>query len=101
MLGQWKKTLIARSVFDSRLVDPKLRQKELEDGDVEDEEDAGSSRGSYTKTKHAESPSTSRGEREKVTSKPVQAVAMILSGSMNSPNRDFASTLNATAIRTD
>ena len=99
-LGQWK-TLIARSVFDSRLVDPKLHQKELEDGDVEDEEDLGSSRGSYMKTKHAESPSTSRGEREKVASKPVQAVAMILSGSIKSPNCDFASALNATAIRTD
>jgi hypothetical protein len=100
MLGQWK-TLTTRSVFDSRLVNPKLHQKELEDGDVEDEEDAGSSRGSYTKTKHAESPSTTRGKHEKVSSKPVQAVAMILNDSINSPNRDFASTLNATAIRTD
>jgi hypothetical protein len=99
-LGQWK-TLIARSVFDSRLVDPKLHQKELEDGDIEDEEDGGSSRGSHMKTKHAESSSDRRNEREKFASKPVQAVAMILSGSIHSPNCDFSSALNATAIRTD
>lgn len=99
-LGQWK-SLISRSVFDSRLVDPKLHQRELEDADIDDEEDGGSNRGSHMKTKHAESSSNPRSEREKVANKPVQAVAMILSGSIHSPNCDFSSALNATAIRTD
>ncbi|KAI2510205.1 zinc-RING finger domain [Fragilaria crotonensis] len=99
-LGQWK-SLISRSVFDSRLVDPKLHQRELEDADIDDEEDGGSNRGSHMKTKHAESSSNPRSEREKVANKPVQAVAMILSGTIHSPNCDFSSALNATAIRTD
>jgi hypothetical protein len=102
-LREWK-TLMARNVLDSRLRDPKLHKKEPEEGDIEDEEDGeGSHRGMHMKTKHAESHANSRNQVGKVVMKPmqVQALVMFMSGSIHSPNCDFTSALNATAIRTD
>jgi transmembrane E3 ubiquitin-protein ligase len=102
-LREWK-ALMARNVLDSRLRDPKLHKKEPEEGDIEDGEDGeGSHRGMHMKTKHAESLTTGRNQLAKVAIKPmqVQALVMVMSGSIHSPNCDFTSALNATAIRTD
>lgn len=102
-LREWK-TLMARNVLESRLRDPKLHKKEPEEGDIEDEEDGeGSHRGMHMKTKHAESLANGRNQVGKVAMKPmqVQALVMVMSGSIHSPNCDFTSVLNATAIRTD
>ena len=99
-LGEWK-TLMAQHVLETRHRDPKLHKKEPEEGDNEDDEDdEGSSKGTHMKTKHAES-TTGRNERPIVKPIQVEALVMAMSGSIHSPNCDFTSSLNATAIRTD
>jgi hypothetical protein len=94
-LGQWK-TLMAHHVIAAKELDPKLHKKEPEE--VEDEET-----GTHTKREHAEPTGMPGRSSDRVTAKQFQdqALVMAMSGSIHSPNCDFTSSLNVTAIRTD
>jgi transmembrane E3 ubiquitin-protein ligase len=96
-IGDWR-ALLARNVYDSRLLDPKRYKKETEneEGDTPDSD-------SYLKTKHAEPLVNGPNDLVKLSVKPrqLQALVMAVTGSIQSPNCNFNAALNATAIRTD
>eukprot|EP00545_Synedropsis_sp_CCMP1620_P013232 CAMPEP_0119015812 /NCGR_PEP_ID=MMETSP1176-20130426/11666_1 /TAXON_ID=265551 /ORGANISM="Synedropsis recta cf, Strain CCMP1620" /LENGTH=1087 /DNA_ID=CAMNT_0006969133 /DNA_START=277 /DNA_END=3537 /DNA_ORIENTATION=+ len=97
-LGEWK-TLMDHHVVAANKLDPKLHKKDPEDRE-EDEEDEGASLPHTMKRKHADSM-PGRSDRAIAKQMQDQALVMAMSGSIHSPNCDFTSSLNATAIRTD
>lgn len=96
-LREWK-ALMGHHVVAAKELDQKLQKKDSEERE-EDEEDerAGVT---HTKRKHVDSlPGWS--DRASIKQMQDQALVMAMSGSIHSPNCDFTSSLNATAIRTD
>jgi transmembrane E3 ubiquitin-protein ligase len=96
-LGDWR-ALLARNIYDSRLLDPKRYKKETEN---EDGDTSGSD--TYIKTKHSEPSVNGPNDLVKLSVKPrqIQALVMAVTGSIQSPNCNFKAVLNASAIRTD
>jgi len=94
-LGEWT-SFMKQQTLDTNSLDPLLSKKELEDGDIEDD---GTNKVTKLKQKHSESSL----DQEKIAfkSRQEQALVMAINGSIHSPNCDFTSSLNATAIRTD
>mmetsp|Transcript_26034 Transcript_26034/g.38480 ORF Transcript_26034/g.38480 Transcript_26034/m.38480 type:complete len:1100 (+) Transcript_26034:250-3549(+) len=86
-LGEWK-TLISQQMADIKSLDPSLATKEPEEGgNGEEEEDK-------IKT-------TRSARKAALKNRQDQALVMAMNGSIHSPNCDFISSLNVTAIRTD
>jgi len=95
-LGEWT-SFMKQQTLDISSLDPSLQEKEPEDGDSEDDE--GNNKATKPKRKHSES--SSGRETAALKSRQEKAVVMAINGSIHSPNCDFTSSLNATAIRTD
>ena len=92
---------MSRFVREANMLDPSLLKKESDDEDKEDDEE-GSVKAAHRMAKKKHSPPPVRSEvRSRMRPVQDQALVMTMLGSIHSPNCEFTSTLNATAIRTD
>ena len=94
-LGEWT-SFMKQQTLDTNSLDPLFSKKELEDGDIKDDRT-----NKVTKFKQKHSESLLDQEKIAFKSRQEQALVMAINGSIHSPNCDFTSSLNATAIRTD
>ena len=96
-VGEWK-TMVLNKLKEAKRLDPGMHKAEPDDKD--DEEDLEGGKGSHVKRKHMDGGPV---HHEAALLKPVQdqALVMAMVGSIHSPNCDFTSSLNATALRTD
>ena len=97
-MGEWKR-LMTRSVQGAKNLDPALHRSIPDEADQKDEGEEAQN-GSHMKRKH-ESDEKSKHEHPLLKPMQDQALVMLLTGTIHSPNCAFTSSLNATAIRTD
>ena len=97
-MGDWKR-LMTRSVQGAKSLHPSLHTSDPYETDQKDEGEE-TKDGSHMKRKH-ESDEKSKSEHPLLKPMQDQALVMLLTGTIHSPNCAFTSSLNATAIRTD
>ena len=101
-LGDWRK-LLERRVREAMNLNPANKPLEPENEDSTDKSGRNEDKHHRLSYSGSSSSKSSRSSREHRNRKPIEdeALVMVMTGSIHSPNCDFGASLNVTALRTD